>query len=379
MDKENKWNKWCHKIVESDVTQLVISILVGGAIFLIKDNLYGQGILEAALASCITYIIIYILKNPYGKFKILLENYSERDKNQSQALNEIRLSIDNLKDNIEKLQQVSLKELDEKEKKSDNMISVLVRHLSNEAYGKCKNRVGNCNICSRYVDGCSGLLRSYLYEDCQKLAKAIEESKTKHSYRLNTDISFYHTLAIDQMISMEGVCYRVIQSLLNEKNPVFDKMDIDFMHIFLQKLKENNYAKNKNFKVKWIFVGQHRDQIPKINYSYLVEELQMDENKEMRDIFEFRTISSRSYGQLRDSNRKLEDTPIASFFSQQPSLGIFDKIFVFVDAAPNEDEHGVMYTDQKDVDNLIKFYEMIWGNNDIKETKFSELQSNLRT
>lgn len=365
------------KIADSDAFQLIVSVLAAVAVFFLETlEINSKVFFEACVGAFITYNVIYMLRNPYGK---LQEKFSTEHRNQEEIFNSINGSICKLEGMLVNIQQTSIRNLDEKEKVSDKMLSVLVSYLSTEAYGECTERTGNCNKCSRYQKDCSGLLRSYLHEDCDKLAYSMETAKQYQKYKLNTDISYYHTLAIEQLIKMEGQYYRVIQPLLDKNGPVFDKMDIDFTHIFLQRLKENDYAKKKGFKVEWIFVGKHEGQIPKNNYSYLIDELEHLENQKIKDIFEFRTISSKSYAQLRESFKKIENTNIQEYFTQYPSLGIFDEIFVFVDAGVDVDEHGIMYTNQGEVRNLITFYNKLWNSCDIKKTTLEDLVTYIKS
>lgn len=361
--KKWKWLENVKKIPASELFNLLLSIAIGVLVYSTKDFLHHEAVLESALAGCITYIAGCMLKNPYGKLEKKISEYSQKDDTVFEKMDSQITELQALLDKIR----------GERAKISDIVLYDLIKYLAEETYNNCSGQDNHCQACPHYAEHCGGLLRAYLREDSEKLAESIKKVEKEHSYMLNNDISYYHTLAIERLISMEGTSYRVIQTLMGGEKEAYDQMDVDFMHIFLQKIKENDYAKKKNFKVKWIFVGDNTESNARRNYYYLIEELLQTENKEIKEIFEFRTMSRTAYNQAFSSFKKIGNTSINKYFHSDPSLGIFDRDFVFVDADENEDDHGTMYANQEDIANLISFYDWLWDSQDIRQTTLQKL------
>lgn len=368
--EENKFKEW----LNSDWFQVFISVICGIVICAIIENVeWNAIIIETTLGSLFSYATIYMFKNPYGKFSKDLKDNNDVIQKLNATLTESEQLIELNKKELNALLD-SLKTSDqERANLSKQSITALVNYLSEEAFGKCSNKNGNCSSCDRYKSTCDGLFRTYLYEDCRKLAESIEEVNSAKKYKLNNNIPFYHTLAIKQLKLVEGDCYRVVQPLLDKKEPVYDKMDIDFLDTFIRQIfLDDNYAKQKQFKVQWLFVGVHSSDIAKNNYKYLVDELKK-RNAQIKEAFAFKTIPQDVFLRLRGDNKRIEETKIDAYYKKNPSLGIFGDGFVFVDAGPEEDQHGTMYSNTKDVSNLIKFYDQLWKISEAKTIQFEEL------
>lgn len=299
------------------------------------------------------------------------EHLMEYEDNGRGQLDECKTTIEECKTTIEEYTSI-------REQNAETHICTLIDYLAEECFKNC-SEYDLCRRCNRFKDSpekCNGLLRAFLYEDCKNLIKSIDICD-KGYYQLTTNIESYHEIAIKYMLAQNSTLYGVIQTIddVTNDNAQYDYLDFHYLKCLLklvQQIEPNTnkkYYEKNNFKIKWLLVGD----VSKIknNYDYIfyvIGELGKDLSKNVADFFEFYNISKSSYQMQRQGKSMLD----GFVHESNPSLGVFGKHFIFVDALQRNGTHGCIYTTKESrIKNVISFYNELL--NDSKKIDFSVL------
>lgn len=262
------------------------------------------------------------------------------------------------------------------EKTMDPNMTTFIEFLAEECYGRCSKQDKDCTTCSLYhTSKCNGLLRSYIYEDCDRLAKSMLKSN-QGLYYLNTNIEEYHVVAIKHLMKLKCTEYCVIQKLDVRSEELYDSLDFHFLFSLIENitsLQQNtgkSYVEEQNFKVKWLFVGDPLlDNQIENNYDYMFFVFKEFQTQKISEFFEFKSIPNNVFTAKRQGRTKLN--PFISI--ETPSIGIFGKEFIFVDSDHANLEHGNIYTSNyKNVPEVFEFFNELWNRS--TPHSFSDLQ-----
>ena len=268
----------------------------------------------------------------------------------------------------------------ENEKKVDPHFTELFRFLAEESYGRCSKEKPNCKGCEELGNGCNGLLRHYIYEDCLELMTSIKKARNG-IYFLNTNVEQYHNIAIEHLFAFGCKDYCVIQSIKKRDAELYDSLDFHFLKELLRRVissKEPYIKEVPDFKIHWLFVNESNEEDfkknIKFNYDYIlyvINTFTTEEIKKINKIIEFRVIPKDSYQQMRRGQKKYD----GYLDYNTPSIGIFGDKFVFVDSQKFSLEHGNIYTEHLTVKEISNFF-----NNDLwiaaKNVDYKELKEN---
>lgn len=254
---------------------------------------------------------------------------------------------------------------------SDDFAAVLVSHIRKSIYSKCSGISDSCKDCPNMIE-CDGLIRNYLYNETEHLENSINDAR-EGKYKLDTNITQFHTLAIQHLMQINSPYYSVIQWIGNSRysennryQETFDNLDFDFLQRLitevLKSIDTNTSTEfclkqkqdEKRFSITWVLVGDK--ECMKNNYDYVFYVMKHLENMygkyyydALKHVFRFYCISEEKYkiqiDQLLVSEQSNLVKEMFCLDSQtlRPSFGLFGTRFMFVDGLTTE-SHGTIYT-----------------------------------
>lgn len=264
---------------------------------------------------------------------------------------------------------------------ADRAIDSALTHLSEDCYMRCSQNSNFCSKCKN-KDNCSGLLRDYLNRSVGNLQKSMQDSK-EGCFVLNTNIETFHTVAVEHLVGYGCKKYSVVQYLYPEApkggDPEYDALDYDFLKVLLQKVKD--LPKNKQVKIRWLFIGDEKN--IKNNYDYIlfvINELNLSQG--IDNFFEFSCISENDYNNQFTAERNKLSNFAQKIYGKTPSVGIFGDYFAFADDLTNPNNHGTIYTNfykkdgaVKGIAELLAFFEVMYSSTCKKNIPYTTLET----
>lgn len=266
---------------------------------------------------------------------------------------------------------------------SDDIILKLLRHMTDEVYGRCSNSTEHCGSCGKFASEKNGLLRRYLYEESLHLQQEIAKAKSGE-YSLDTNIPKFHTLAVTHLLTTLGRRYAVVQwigskqySEKNKYDETFDFLDFDFLNVLLTKVTEGssggksgvpyymrNLGNGVKFKIQWLLIGEINCMKNNFDYIFYVAKRFSEERNIALDVingfFEFHVIGEEQYEKevniLFREQFKGEMCKRLFMKANEPSMEIFGDQFMFVDSL-DRSSHGSIYTAQYMPDGHVSLLE----------------------
>lgn len=268
----------------------------------------------------------------------------------------------------------------ETEKMVDPHFTKLFQFLAEEGYGRCSKKKPNCKGCEGLENGCNGLLRHYIYEDCLELMNSIEKAQNG-IYFLNTNVEQYHSIAIDHLFAFKCKSYCVIQSVKKRESELYDSLDFHFLKELLRRVingKEAYIKQMPEFEIRWLFVDNDKEgdftKNIECNYDYILyvmETFTSEEKKKICEFLKFKVLTADSYQQMR-RGQKIFDGYLDY---NNPSIGIFGDKFIFVDSQNFSLEHGNIYTRPRVVETISHFFnDDLWSS--ATDVEYSAMDNN---